>query len=380
MYIFLQQLWWVIVSLLGAILVFLLFVQAGNSLLFCLGKTEEHRKMLVNSTGRKWEFTFTTLVTFGGAFFASFPLFYSTSFGGAYWLWMIILFSFVLQAVSYEFQSKAGNLLGKKTYRTFLVINGVVGPLLLGGAVATFFTGSDFYINKANMTDTIMPVISHWGNGCHGLDALTNIWNVILGLAVFFLARVLGALYFINNIDDKELTDKCRRAVLNNTVLFLLFFLAFVIRTLVSDGFAVNPDTQEVYMQPFKYFTNFIEMPVVLILFLIGVVLVLFGIGKTVLKKTFDKGIWFTGIGTVLTVLSLLLVAGYNNTAYYPSYTDLQSSLTLANSCSSEFTLKTMAYVSILVPFVLAYIFYAWRSIDRHKITEKEMDEGGHSY
>ena len=380
MYIFLQQYWWLIVSLLGAIPVFLLFVQGGNSLLFCLGKTEEHRKMLVNSTGRKWEFTFTTLVTFGGAFFASFPLFYSTSFGGAYWLWMIILFSFVLQAVSYEFQSKAGNLLGKKTYRTFLVINGVVGPLLLGGAVATFFTGSDFYINKANMTDTIMPVISHWGNGCHGLDALTNIWNVILGLAVFFLARVLGALYFINNIDDKELTDKCRRAVLNNTVLFLLFFLAFVIRTLVSDGFAVNPDTQEVYMQPFKYFTNFIEMPVVLILFLIGVVLVLFGIGKTVLKKTFDKGIWFTGIGTVLTVLSLLLVAGYNNTAYYPSYTDLQSSLTLANSCSSEFTLKTMAYVSILVPFVLAYIFYAWRSIDRHKITEKEMDEGGHSY
>lgn len=380
MYIFLQQYWWLIVSLLGAILVFLLFVQGGNSLLFCLGKTEEHRKMMVNSTGRKWEFTFTTLVTFGGAFFASFPLFYSTSFGGAYWLWMIILFSFVLQAVSYEFQGKAGNLLGKKTYQTFLVINGVVGPLLLGGAVATFFTGSDFYINKANMTDTVMPVISQWGNGWHGLDALTNIWNVILGLAVFFLARVLGALYFINNIEDKELTDKCRRAVLNNTVLFLVFFLAFVIRTLVADGFAVNPDTLEVYMQPYKYFTNFIEMPVVLALFLIGVVLVLFGIGKTVLKKTFDKGIWFTGIGTVLTVLALLLVAGYNNTAYYPSFSDLQSSLTLANSCSSEFTLKTMAYVSILVPFVIAYIFYAWRSIDRHKITEKEMDEGGHSY
>lgn len=380
MYIFLQQYWWLVVSLLGAILVFLLFVQGGNSLLFCLGKTEEHRKMMVNSTGRKWEFTFTTLVTFGGAFFASFPLFYSTSFGGAYWLWMIILFSFVLQAVSYEFQSKAGNLLGKKTYQTFLVINGVVGPVLLGGAVATFFTGSDFYINKANMTDTIMLVISHWGNGWHGLDALTNIWNVILGLAVFFLARVLGALYFINNIDDKELTDKCRRAVRNNTVLFLVFFLSFVIRTLVSEGFAVNPETQEIYMQPYKYLTNFIEMPVVLVLFLIGVVLVLFGIGKTLLKKTFDKGIWFAGIGTVLTVLSLLLVAGYNNTAYYPSYTDLQSSLTLANSCSSEFTLKTMAYVSILVPFVIAYIFYAWRSIDRHKITEKEMDEGGHSY
>lgn len=379
-YIFLQQYWWLVVSLLGAILVFLLFVQGGNSLLFCLGKTEEHRKMMVNSTGRKWEFTFTTLVTFGGAFFASFPLFYSTSFGGAYWLWMIILFSFVLQAVSYEFQSKAGNLLGKKTYRTFLVINGVVGPLLLGGAVATFFTGSDFYINKGNMVNEIMPVISHWGNGWHGLDALTNIWNVILGLAVFFLARILGALYFINNIADKELVGKCRRSLIANTTLFLVFFLTFVIRTLLADGYAVNPETKEIYMEPYKYFNNFIEMPVVLIIFLAGVVLVLFGIGKTMLKKTFDKGIWFAGIGTVLTVLALLLTAGYNNTAYYPSYTDIQSSLTLANSCSSQFTLKTMAYVSILVPFVIAYIFYAWRSIDNRKIDAKEMDEGGYAY
>lgn len=379
-YIFLQQYWWLVVSLLGAILVFLLFVQGGNSLLFCLGKTEEHRKMMVNSTGRKWEFTFTTLVTFGGAFFASFPLFYSTSFGGAYWLWMIILFSFVLQAVSYEFQSKAGNLLGKKTYRTFLVINGVVGPLLLGGAVATFFTGSDFYINKGNMVNEIMPVISHWGNGWHGLDALTNIWNVILGLAVFFLARILGALYFINNMADKELVGKCRRSLIANTALFLVFFLTFVIRTLLADGYAVNPETKEIYMEPYKYFNNFIEMPVVLIIFLAGVVLVLFGIGKTMLKKTFDKGIWFAGIGTVLTVLALLLTAGYNNTAYYPSYTDIQSSLTLANSCSSQFTLKTMAYVSILVPFVIAYIFYAWRSIDNRKIDAKEMDEGGHAY
>lgn len=379
-YIFLQQYWWLVVSLLGAILVFLLFVQGGNSLLFCLGKTEEHRKMMVNSTGRKWEFTFTTLVTFGGAFFASFPLFYSTSFGGAYWLWMIILFSFVLQAVSYEFQSKAGNLLVKETYRTFLVINGVVGPLLLGGAVATFFTGSDFYINKGNMVNEIMPVISHWGNGWHGLDALTNIWNVILGLAVFFLARILGALYFINNIADKELVGKCRRSLIANTALFLVFFLTFVIRTLLADGYAVNPETKEIYMEPYKYFNNFIEMPVVLIIFLAGVVLVLFGIGKTMLKKTFDKGIWFAGIGTVLTVLALLLTAGYNNTAYYPSYTDIQSSLTLANSCSSQFTLKTMAYVSILVPFVIAYIFYAWRSIDNRKIDAKEMDEGGHAY
>ena len=379
-YIFLQQYWWLVVSLLGAILVFLLFVQGGNSLLFCLGKTEEHRKMMVNSTGRKWEFTFTTLVTFGGAFFASFPLFYSTSFGGAYWLWMIILFSFVLQAVSYEFQSKAGNLLGKKTYQTFLVINGVVGPLLLGGAVATFFTGSDFYINKGNMVNEVMPVISHWGNGWHGLDALTNIWNVILGLAVFFLARILGALYFINNINEDDLVKRCRRALWGNTALFLVFFLAFVIRTLLADGYAVRPETGEVFMEPYKYLTNFLQMPVVLLVFLVGVVAVLWGIIRTLWKPAFDKGIWFAGAGTVLTVLALLLVAGYNNTAYYPSTHDLQSSLTLANSCSSQFTLKVMAYVSILVPFVLAYIFYAWRSIDNRKIDAKEMEEGGHAY
>ncbi len=379
-YIFLQHYWWFVVSLLGALLVFLLFVQGGNSLLFCLGKTEEQKKMMINSTGRKWEFTFTTLVTFGGAFFASFPLFYSTSFGGAYWLWMIILFSFVLQAVSYEFQSKAGNLLGKTTYRTFLVINGVVGPVLLGGAVATFFTGSNFYINKGNIADAAMPVISQWANGWHGLDALLNPWNVVLGLAVFFLARILGALYFINNINEDDLVKRCRRALWGNTALFLVFFLAFVIRTLLADGYAVRPETGEVFMEPYKYLPNFLQMPVVLLVFLVGVVAVLWGIIRTLWKPAFDKGIWFAGAGTVLTVLALLLVAGYNNTAYYPSTHDLQSSLTLANSCSSQFTLKVMAYVSILVPFVLAYIFYAWRSIDNRKIDAKEMEEGGHAY
>lgn len=379
-YIFLQHYWWFVVSLLGALLVFLLFVQGGNSLLFCLGKTEEQKKKMINSTGRKWEFTFTTLVTFGGAFFASFPLFYSTSFGGAYWLWMIILFSFVLQAVSYEFQSKAGNLLGKTTYRTFLVINGVVGPVLLGGAVATFFTGSNFYINKGNIADAAMPVISQWANGWHGLDALLNPWNVVLGLAVFFLARILGALYFINNINEDDLVKRCRRALWGNTALFLVFFLAFVIRTLLADGYAVRPETGEVFMEPYKYLTNFLQMPVVLLVFLVGVVAVLWGIIRTLWKPAFDKGIWFAGAGTVLTVLALLLVAGYNNTAYYPSTHDLQSSLTLANSCSSQFTLKVMAYVSILVPFVLAYIFYAWRSIDNRKIDAKEMEEGGHAY
>ncbi len=379
-YTFLQHYWWFIVSLLGALLVFLLFVQGGNSLLFCLGKTEEQRKMMINSTGRKWEFTFTTLVTFGGAFFASFPLFYSTSFGGAYWLWMIILFSFVLQAVSYEFQSKAGNLLGQKTYRIFLVINGVVGPVLLGGAVATFFTGSEFLVDKGNITSLGMPVISRWANAGHGLDALLNPWNVVLGLAVFFLARILGALYFMNNIADKDLVARSRRALLGNTLPFLVFFLAFVIRTLLADGFAVNPETGEIFMEPYKYLNNFLAMPAVLVLFLVGVVGVLYGIGKSYLKEGYEKGIWFAGIGTVLTVLSLLLLVGYHNTSYYPSTADLQCSLTLSNSCSSLFTLKTMAYVSILVPFVLAYIFYAWRKIDSRKIDAKEMQEDDHTY
>ena len=378
-YIFLQHYWWAVVSLLGALLVFLLFVQGGNSMLFCLGKSEEHRKIMVNSTGRKWEFTFTTLVTFGGAFFASFPLFYSTSFGGAYWLWMIILFSFVLQAVSYEFQSKAGNLLGQNTYRVFLVINGVVGPVLLGGAVATFFTGSAFVIDKGNMADTLMPVISRWANGWHGLDALANPWNVVMGLAVFFLSRILGALYFINNIADADLVARCRRSLWANTGLFLVFFLSFLVRTLVADGFAVQPETGEIYLEPYKYLHNFLAMPLVLVVFLLGVASVLGGIVRTLWKPTYDKGIWLTGIGTVLTVFALLLSVGYNDTAYYPSSADLQSSLTLGNSCSSRFTLEVMAYVSILVPFVLAYIFYAWRRIDNRKIDARELEDE-HTY
>ena len=379
-YLFLQNYWWFLVSLLGAILVFLLFVQGGNSLLFNLGRSEMERTMLVNSTGRKWEFTFTTLVTFGGAFFASFPLFYSTSFGGAYWLWMIILFSFVLQAVSYEFQSKLGNLLGKKTYQVFLVINGVVGPVLLGAAVATFFNGSNFVINKGNLTDEMMPVISLWANGWHGLGAFLDPWNLVLGLAVFFLARLLGNLYFINNIRSEELIPRCRRQLISDAVPFLIFFLAFVIRTLLKDGFAVNPETGEVYMEPYKYFQNLIQMPYLMVLFLVGVVGVLYGLIRSVFCKTFTKGIWFAGIGTILTVLALLLSVGYNHTAYYPSLSDLQSSLTLANSCSSKFTLEVMAYVSILVPFVLAYIFYAWRAIDRKPITPEEMRNDEHTY
>ena len=380
MYIFLQQYWWLVVSLLGAILVFLLFVQGGNSLLFCLGKTEEHRKMMVNSTGRKWEFTFTTLVTFGGAFFASFPLFYSTSFGGAYWVWTIILFCFIIQAVSYEFQSKKGNLLGKRTYQIFLMINGIGGPVLLGTAVATFFTGSEFTVNKDQLMEVGMPVISAWSNPLHGLEAAFNVWNLCLGLAVFFLSRVQAILYFINNINDSDLGARCRKQLVPNALLFLFFFLAFLIRLMFSDGFAVDPTSGEVYMQPFKYLINLIEMPVILAVLLTGIVAVLFGIGKTVVSKKFSKGIWFCGAGTVLTVLSLFLIAGYNNTAYYPSTVDLQSSLTIFNSSSSLFTLKVMSYVSILVPFVLAYIFYAWRALDLHKIDSQEMSSGNHSY
>lgn len=379
-YILLQHYWWFIISLLGALLVFLLFVQGGQSLLFSLGKTELQQKMLLNSTGRKWEFTFTTLVTFGGAFFASFPLFYSTSFGGAYWVWTIILFCFIIQAVSYEFQSKKGNLLGKRTYQIFLMINGIGGPVLLGTAVATFFTGSEFTVNKDQLMEVGMPVISAWSNPLHGLEAAFNVWNLCLGLAVFFLSRVQAILYFINNINDSDLGARCRKQLVPNALLFLFFFLAFLIRLMFSDGFAVDPTSGEVYMQPFKYLINLIEMPVILAVLLTGIVAVLFGIGKTVVSKKFSKGIWFCGAGTVLTVLSLFLIAGYNNTAYYPSTVDLQSSLTIFNSSSSLFTLKVMSYVSILVPFVLAYIFYAWRALDLHKIDSQEMSSGNHSY
>ena len=379
-YVFYQGYWWFLVSLLGGLLVFLLFVQGANALIFSLGQNETERKMIVNSTGRKWEFTFTTLVTFGGAFFASFPLFYSTSFGGAYWLWMVILFSFVLQAVSYEYQSKKGNLLGKNTYRAFLVLNGIVGPFFLGCAVATFFTGSDFTVSKEQLLTEAMPVISAWGNSWHGLDALANFWNVSLGLAVVFLSRVLGALYLINNISDESIYHRACRAVAVNAVLFLIFFLTFVVRLFLTEGFAVDPESGRVFMEPFKYWNNLLAMPAVAGIFLLGVVGVLGGIGYTLFHKGYKKGIWWTGIGTVLAVLGLLSLAGYNHTAYYPSTADLQSSLTLANSCSSEFTLKTMSVVSLLIPFVLAYIFYAWRCIDRKKIDAQEMNDEEHTY
>ncbi|ETT00939.1 MULTISPECIES: cytochrome d ubiquinol oxidase subunit II [Prevotella] len=378
-YDFLQHYWWFIISLLGALLVFLLFVQGANSMIFQLGKTEEERRMLINSTGRKWEFTFTTLVTFGGAFFASFPLFYSTSFGGAYWVWVLILFTFIIQAISYEFQNKAGNLFGVRTFQTGLIINGILGPLLLGGAVATFFTGSNFIVEKGNITDFTQPVISHWANGSRGLDVLLNPWVVIFGISVVFLARILGTLYINNNVNDDIIRGRVRKQLLVNTVLFLLFFLPFLIVTLVGEGYAVN-EAGVIVMEPMKYLNNLLAMWPLAIILLVGVVLLLFGIVKTVLKPEYVRGIWPAGIGVVFVVLVLFLIAGWNNTAYYPSTADQQSSLTLQNSSSSEFTLKAMFYVSFLVPFVLAYIVYAWRAIDKKAIDRKEIAEDDHAY
>ncbi len=380
-YTFLQHYWCFIVSLLGALLVFLLFVQGANSVARSLGVTEEGRRLVYNSTGRKWEFTFTTLVTFGGAFFASYPLFYSTSFGGAYWLWMIILFTFVLQAVSYEFQNKIGNFLGPKTFQFFLTLNGIIGPLLLGGAVATFFEGSNFIVDKANLVDAgaITPVISRWANASHGLDALLNPWVLVLGFAVVFLARVLGILYVMNNVDDEDIRSRGSVRLIGAAVPFLVLFVAYLVHVLLKDGYAYNAEGV-IYMEPYKYLHNFMQMWYLLVVLLIGVVLVLFGIGKTIFSKKYVCGIWPAGIGTVLTVLALLLSCAWNNTAYYPSTADLQSSLTMANSCSSEFTLRTMFYVSLLVPFVLAYIIYAWRAIDKKKITKEELQGDDHAY
>ncbi|MBR3655617.1 MAG: cytochrome d ubiquinol oxidase subunit II [Prevotella sp.] len=373
-YEFLQHYWCFIVSLLGALLVFLLFVQGANSVARSLGQTEEGRRLVYNSTGRKWEFTFTTLVTFGGAFFASFPLFYSTSFGGAYWLWMIILFTFVLQAVSYEFQNKIGNILGPKTFQFFLTLNGIVGPLLLGGAVATFFEGSNFIVEKNNLIDpeALTPIISRWANASHGLDALLNPWVLVLGFAVVFLARVLGILYVMNNVNDEDIRSRVPNRLVGAAVPFLVLFVAYLVHVLLKDGFAYNEEGV-IFMEPYKYLSNFIDMWYLTIVLLIGVVLVLYGIGKTIFTKGYIGGIWPAGIGTVLTVLALLLSCAWNNTAYYPSTADLQSSLTLENSCSSEFTLTTMFWVSLLVPFVLAYIVYAWRAIDAKKLDKEEL-------
>ena len=379
-YLALQEYWWAIVSLLGSLLVFLLFVQGGQTLLYTLGKTDSEVKVLANSLGRKWEFTFTTLVTFGGAAFASFPLFYSTSFGGAYWVWMIILFAFIIQAVSYEYRSKASNWLGTKTYDTFLYINGLLGTVLLGTAVATFFTGSEFLVNDMNQ--------SFWQSPFKGLELAFNFGryatyiNLSLGLGVFFLARVLAILYFMNNVDNDAILERARKKLLPNAALFLVFFLFFLVNILFISGFNYDPVTKVVNMESFKYLHNLLDMPAVLIILLIGVVLVLLGIFRAAFayEKCGRRAIWFSGAGTVLTVFALFLTAGYNHTAFYPSVYDLQSSLTIENASSSHYTLVAMSYVSLMVPFVVAYIWYAWKSLNKKRITVKEMEEDSHAY
>ena len=374
-YEFLQQYWWFLIALLGGLLVFLLFVQGGNALIFLAGKNENQRQLIVNSTGRKWELTFTTLVTFGGAFFASFPLFYSTSFGGAYWVWILILITFVFQAVSYEFQSKAGNILGKNAFRTFLTLNGCLAPLLIGTAVGTFFTGSDFLVKKSAVGDIASPVISRWDNAWHGLEAVANPFNVEFGLMVMFLAVCLGALYMINNIDDNELRANLRRNLMICFGGFLLMLVIVIVQIVTMEGFAVDADGV-VTMEKGKYFHNLIQMPAVLILFLLGAVLLVTGVVMTLVKKEFNRGIWITAPGTVMAVMALFMIAAYNGTAYYPSTADIQCSLTLSNSCSSEFTLKTMAIVSLIIPFVVAYIAYFWRQMDKKSLTKNDLEKG----
>ena len=370
-------------SLLGGLLVFLMFVQGGQSMLISLSRREDEKRLVVNSLGRKWEYTFTTLVVFGGAFFAAFPLFYSTSFGGAYWLWMIMLFSFVMQAVSFEYQNKPGNIFGPTTYRVFLFLNGLIGTFLLGVVVSSFFTGSEFTVGRANIAIIGAEgsnVISQWQTPFLGLELLTNVRNIILGLAVFFLSRTIANLFFIHRIDHESLVNRSRKFVLYNGAPFVVLFLIWIIWAFVADGYAVDPATGDVYMQNMKYLINFIEMPLVGVLFVAGVVAVLYGIIKSIIDKKYENGIWHTGAGVVVTVTMLLINVGFNNTAYYPSSYDLQSSLTIYNSSSSEFTLTVMAGVSLLVPVVIGYIIYAWGLLETKKLGVEDVKDDGHVY
>ena len=374
-FIFLQHYWWFLISLLAASLVALMFVQGGQTLLLRVGRTPIQQKMVLNSLGRKWEITFTTLVVYGGAFFASFSLYYSTSFGGAYWLWMIILFSFIIQAVSYEFMNKPGNLLGRRVYQLFLYINGIVGVFSIGVAVSTLFTGAPFYVQKGNITDLFCPVISTWATPYHGLEAYAYLPNLLLGAALVLLARIGGAMYLIFNIDDDEVYRRCRQTVLWDTIPFLLFFLSFLVYIFLSEGYAVNPANATIYLEKHKYLMNMIEVPYIGVMFVVGVLLVLFSIAMVWWKKGFRNAFWYEASGALLTVLALFLSLGFNHTAYYPSTVNIQDSLTIYNSSSSLFTLEVMAYVSILLPIVIIYGYFAWRAMDRRRISADDFKE-----
>lgn len=366
----LQQYWWMIIALLGSVLVFLLFVQGGQSMMYTLGKEEKHRSLMINSLGKKWEFTFTTLVTFGGAFFASFPLFYSTSFGGAYWAWIVLLFCFIIQAVSYAYRSQENNFLGKKTYDAFLFINGLMAPLLIGVVVGSFFTGSAFSLNDMYSVQ--------WHSDLRGLDLLFSIPNLLLGLSILALSRVMACLYFMNNIDSEGFIKKVRKELIINSAAMLVFLLSWVVNLVLSDGYAINAN-HVVSIEEFKYLHNLLDMPVNTIILLTGLILVLVGIAKGVLKSS-SQGVWFSGIGSILLVFSVFLLAGFNNTSFYPSTVDLQSSLSIINASSSHYTLTAMSYISLIVPFVITYIFFAWRALNKEKISSVSLDKEDHKY
>jgi len=366
----LQAYWWIIVSLLGSILVFLMFVQGGQSLLRTVAKTEDEKVLVLNTIGTKWEFTFTTLVTFGGAFFAAFPLFYSTSFGGAYWVWILLLFSFIVQAVSYEFRSKPGNFVGSSVYEWFLIANGVIAPLVVGAAVGTFFTGSQFSVNDMNL--------SRWMCAGHGLEALLNTTNVMLGATILLLSRQLGAMYLINSLDNEAIVYRAKRQIRYEAIPFLVLAVLFVLQIVISKGFSVD-EHGVVSMVQFKYLTNLIQMPVVLILFLIGLVGIILGIFVSVFKNN-PVAFWITGLSSISLAMSLFMLVGFNGTAYYPSTFNIQQSLTLQNSSSSHYTLTAMSYVSLFVPFVLAYIIYVWKEMNKKQLTTEMMKEEDHKY
>ena len=367
----LQQYWWFLIAVLGGLFVFMTFVQGGQTLFYTLAKSDEERNVLVNSLGRKWELTFTSLVMFGGALFAAFPLFYAVSFGGAYYVWMAILFSFIIQAVSYEYRKKPDNLFGERSYETLLFINGSAGVFLIGAAVATLFTGGNFIVDTMNL--------SHWTTKSYGLEALLDPFNLAFGLMLFFLARIQGSMYFLNNVAEESIALRARKSIRTNALFFLPLFIGVAAAILLMNGHGYDPQSQTVEIVAFKFLKNFMAMPVVALMLLAGTLLVLFSLYSTLFKES-NRGIWSSGLGTVLVVMSLFLVLGLNNTVYYPSLSEMQSSLSIENSSGSHYTLTAMSYVSLFVPAVLAYIIVVWRAMDREPITIDEVESDSHHY
>jgi len=367
----LQTYWWFIVSILGALFVFMTFVQGGQTLLYTLGKTDDERSLIINSLGRKWELTFSTLVMFGGALFAAFPLFYATSFGGAYYVWMAILFCFIIQAVSYEYRKKPDNVFGEKFYEKLLFINGSLGVFLIGVALGTLYSGGNFIVNEMHL--------SHWTKASYGLEALLNPFNVAFGLMLLFLSRILASLYFYNNLNNEAIATRIMKTVKNNTLIFLPLFLFVLGYILFQEGYSYHSETKVIFTEPKKFLHTLIEYPFLGVVLLTAICSLLYGIYGALYKQN-HKAIWFSGIGTVVIITVLLFMLGFNHTAYYPSLVDLQSSLTIENSSGSHYTLSVMSVVSLLVPVVFGYIFLVWRSMDKTKMTIEEVNADSHHY